>query len=77
MGVILTAAWRSRAWPLWTRYAGATALSLLGFFVQLALRQEIPPHFFLLSLPATLFSAVLFGGNPATWSIALSAGSTG
>ena len=43
----------------------------------MALRQEIPPHFFLLTLPAVLFSALLFGGNPAAWSIALSAGSTG
>ncbi|MBY6240699.1 sensor histidine kinase [Methylosinus sp. Sm6] len=76
--MLLAAAKRSRAWPKWMRYAGATALALLAFLVQLLLRQDFPPHlFFALALPAVLFSVTLFGGNPAAWSVAVSASLTG
>jgi two-component sensor histidine kinase len=77
MRILLAAARQCRARPQWMRYAGATALSLIAYFVQLLLRHEVPPHFFLLSLPAVLLSVLLFGGNPGAWSVAISAGLTG
>lgn len=73
MTPLLEVAKRTRAWPKWGRYAGAAALALIGYAVQLLLRDEIRPHFFALSLPAILVSATLFGGNAGAWSVALSA----
>jgi two-component sensor histidine kinase len=77
MTTLLATSRQTRAWPKWSRYAGATGLALIAFAAQMLLREEIPPQFFLAYFPAILFAVTLFGGNPAVWSVSFSAGLSG
>jgi two-component sensor histidine kinase len=73
---LLASSAQIRAWPKWRRYVGASGLVLLAFGAQILMRDEVPPHLFPLYFPAVVAAAILFGGNPAAWSVTLGAGMT-
>ena len=73
MRALFTYTLRTRRWPIWGRYLGATLVILITLKLRLGLTGNLPAFPFLLFFAAIIVNAVLFDRGSGFYTVALSA----
>ena len=73
MHALFTYSFRTRRWPVWGRYLGATLVILITLMLRLGLTEYLPAFPFLLFFAAIIINAVLFDRGSGFYTVVLSA----